>query len=214
MGEEKQATENVPLWARLQRAGLFLLFAAVLLIPKTLGLRRRPGLWIGVRVGAAVAGAGLLWAASSSGWNWPAVLFGLLLVLLALLVGRAREGKPVDEQARELGALVVLNGGWFTPPDGKPCPARFYVASDRVHVLDLTHRPLLEIPLAVVGALRVEEAKEAQEAEEAKDCWRLRIEWDGGSAVFSYEGFFAEHLAQVAEATLRSRLRRELPVLR
>jgi hypothetical protein len=31
---------------------------------------------------------------------------------------------------------------------------------------------------------------------------------------FIYEGSFAQHLAGVAEATVRSRLNRELPVLR
>ena len=34
------------------------------------------------------------------------------------------------------------------------------------------------------------------------------------TARFRYDGFFAEHLARVAETTVRNVLRRELPVLR
>jgi hypothetical protein len=40
------------------------------------------------------------------------------------------------------------------------------------------------------------------------------MDWERAKAEFIYEGGFAEHLARVADATVRSRLRRELPVLR
>jgi hypothetical protein len=42
----------------------------------------------------------------------------------------------------------------------------------------------------------------------------LVIEWRVGKAEFSYEGFFAEHLAEVARRTVESRLRSYLRVLR
>jgi hypothetical protein len=44
--------------------------------------------------------------------------------------------------------------------------------------------------------------------------WNFRVHCDQTKAEFMYEGSFAEHLAGVAEATVRSRLNRELPVLR
>jgi hypothetical protein len=40
------------------------------------------------------------------------------------------------------------------------------------------------------------------------------VDCEEHTAEFIYEGTFAEHLARVAETTLRSRLYRELPILR
>jgi len=42
---------------------------------------------------------------------------------------------------------------------------------------------------------------------------RLRIAWAGHAAEFSYGGIFAEHLARVAESTIRSVMRPAFPVL-
>ncbi len=195
--------ETIPLGERLRRAGLFALFGLVLLIPKTLGLRKRPNLWNGLRVAVALAG-GLLMGSTlkepGAGWA-PAV--GLVLVVLAYFVRPVKEEKSVDSQARELGALIVLNGGRLRSAGGDAM--RLFVTPETIHALDLKHRTRLQIPLASVRAAR---------AEGAEDGWRLRIEWQGGEAEFSYDGFFAEHLARVAETTLRSQLRRELPVLK
>lgn len=186
---------------RLRRAALWVLFALVLLIPKTLSLRKRPGVWNPLRFGVAVIGV-LLFAAPENSIGFQ--LFALLLILLALAVRPTRQGKSVDEQARELGALVVLNGGRFLLTDGKTQQARLFVAPERFHVLDLEHRPLLEIPWTAVSSVRTEEAGGA---------WKLLVEFQEARAAFYYEGFFAGHLAQIAETTLRNRLRKELPVI-
>ena len=190
---------------RLRRAVLFLLFALILLIPKGLRLRRRRGWWNALRLAVALLGAVLVaeGKGGEAGWLSPAV--GLILILLVLLVPPTKAAKSVDEQARDLGALVVVNAGRFRGADGKSVPARLFVALDRVHALDLKHRPLVEIPIAEVSSVRVEPRA---------DGWQLRVEWNQKSAEFWYEGFFAEHLARVAENTLRSQLRRELPVFR
>ncbi|MBF8305142.1 MAG: hypothetical protein HW398_330, partial [Acidobacteria bacterium] len=45
MADEKTETGQSPRLARLRRAGLFVLFSIVLLIPKALALRRRRKLW-------------------------------------------------------------------------------------------------------------------------------------------------------------------------
>ncbi|MGH9787555.1 MAG: hypothetical protein ACRD4U_02480 [Candidatus Acidiferrales bacterium] len=198
MAEAK--AETVPLGERLRRAGLFILFGLVLLIPKTLGLRRRRDLWNVLRLMAGVVGAVLLF--DKLGGLWSA-LAGLLLLLFALFVRPVKEGKTADDQARELGALIVLNGGRLRQAGGDV--VRFFLTPVSLHALDLKHRDRLVIPLASVRAVW---------AEEARDGWRLRIEWEGGEAESDYDGFFAEHLARVAETTLRSQLRRELPVLR
>lgn len=211
MPEKKRARERVSLRVRLRRAALYVLFALVLLIPQTLALRRHRRGWNALRLGLALTGVALLVAVRNQPSPGGSAIIALLLILLALLVPPVKEGKSVDEQARELGALVVVNGGRFRSAGAHSTPARLFVAPERVHVLDLQHRPLLEIPLGAISALRVEEAKEAKEA---KDNWGLRVEWEEGSATFYYEGFFAEHLARVAETTLRSQLHRELRVVR
>ena len=195
----KQAEAN---WThRLRRAALWFLFALVLLIPKTLSLRKRPGLWNLFRFGVAVLG---VFVFTIQGGSAGFYLFGLLLILLALTVRPTRQERSVDEQARELGALVVLNGGRFRPADGKIRQARLFIAPERFHVLDLEHRPLLEILWTAVSAVRTEEAGGG---------WQLLVEFQETTVVFHYDGFFAGHLAQIAETTLRNRLRKELPVL-
>jgi len=57
----------------------------------------------------------------------------------------------------------------------------------------------------------------SEEPEPEAQTWDLAITWeskDMRTARFRYDGFFAEHLARVAETTVRNVLRRELPVLR
>lgn len=205
MPEESAGKERVCLAVRLRRAALFVLFALVLLIPKTLALRRHRGLWNTLRLAVAIVGAILLTAGKGGLSAWLSLAVGLLLVLAALLARPAEASKTVDEQGRELGALVVLNGGRFWGANGKPTRVHLFVAPERLHVLDSRHRPLLEIHLDEVSSLQVEPAA---------DGWQLRLERPGQSAAFFYDGFFAEHLARVAETTLRSQLRRELPVVR
>ncbi|MEE8201967.1 MAG: hypothetical protein V3R29_12475 [Candidatus Acidoferrales bacterium] len=202
MAEEK-GKQPLPWGQRLRRAALFVLFFLVLLIPKALGLRRRRRLWMALRFLAAVVGAGLV-LGSGGEWGWLSAV-GIALLLVALAARPARETKTTDEQARELGALVVLNGGRFQAGEGNSMQTRLYVAEDRVHVLDLEHRRLLEIPLGGVSSVV---------AEEAKGQWRLVVEWSGGRAVFRYGGYFAEHLARVAETTLNCQRRAELPILK
>jgi len=63
---------------------------------------------------------------------------------------------------------------------------------------------LLEIPLTQVRTLVVEPSG---------TNWSFRLDGQLMKAEFIYEGSFAQHLAGVAEATVRSRLNRELQVL-
>ena len=203
---EKHTEERRAGWPqRLRRAALFVLFALVLLIPKTLGLRRQPQVWNALRTAVALLGAALVVVPMAFASSWVAAMIGLALFLLALLAAPAKPKKSVDERARELGALVVVNGGRFHPPAAEPVPTRLFVARERLYALDRELQPLLEIAFATVSSVRAQPAAEG---------WKLRVEWDHSTAEFFYEGFFAEHLARVAESTLLSQLRRELPVLK
>ena len=211
MADEKNETEGMTRGERLRRAGLFVLFSAVLLIPKALGLRRRRAVWNGLRVVAAVAGASLVahgvvnWL--DSGQGSAGILLGSVVMVVALVIPPVKKAGSSDEKARELGALVALNGGLYRAGSGKQTRVRLYVAPERLHVLDERERPVLEIPISEIAAVRV--AGEGTGNERT-----LVIEWRAGKAEFRYGGFFAEHLAEVARRTVASRLRAKLRVLR
>ena len=189
---------------RLQRAGLLTLFAFVLLVPKALGLRRRPRVWNALRTAVALLGVALVIVPTTPTTSPVAAAIGLALFLSALLATPAKPEKSVDERARKLGALVVVNGGKLFLPGGEPVPTRLLVAPDRVAVLDADLEALLDIAFCQVSSIR---------AEQAPKGWKLRVEWDSSTTEFFYDGFFAEHLARVAENTLLSQIRRELPIL-
>jgi hypothetical protein len=206
VADEKTETGHPPRLARLRRAGLFVLFSIILLIPKALALRRRRRLWNGLRVLLALMGGMLAGAAITGSLGNFALLAGGLFLLLALAVSPAENAEPVDEVARRLEALVVLNGGTCSAGGGKPVEVRLYLAPERLHVLDLRHRELLVIPVAAITSARVAGG-------EAETTRTLVIEWRTGKTEFLFQGFFAEHLAEVARRTLESRLRSKMRVL-
>ena len=202
MAQERSGEVQASLAQRLRRVALFVLFSLVLLIPKGLALRRRHRWWNLFRFVVALIGTFLL---ADQGASTSQLLLGLSLLVLALFVRPAREERSVDEQARELGALVVLNGGRFSRADEPPCLVRLFLAPEALHVLDQEHQPLLEIPVGSISSVR---------AEPAPSGWRLVVCFVESRVEFHYDGFFAEHLARIAETTLRSQLHRELPVVR
>jgi len=207
VAEEKTEAGQNSRWARLRRAGLFVLFSLVLLIPKALALRRRPKLWNGLRVLMALAGGALAATALNGSLGNSALLAAGLLLVLALAISPVENAEPVDEVARKLGALVVLNGGAYNAGGGKPVEVRLYLAPERLHVLDLRHRELLVVPVAAITSARIL-------GNEGDTGRALVIEWRAGKAEFIYQGFFAEHLAEVARRTVESRLLSKLRILR
>jgi hypothetical protein len=91
------------------------------------------------------------------------------------------------------------------------------VNPDRLFVVDERQHTREEIPLIRVRELAARPLLAQGEPEADAQTWDLEITWeskDMRSARFRYEGVFAEHLARVAETTVRNLLRRELPVLR
>jgi hypothetical protein len=205
MADQKPETEQATRGERLRRAGLFVLFSAVLLIPKALGLRRRRNLWNGLRLVAALAGGLLLARGVVSGQSATGILFGGAMIVLALVTPPLKKSGSADEKARELGALVMLNGGLYRAGQGMQTRVRLYVALERLHFLDERERAVLEIPINEIAAVRVAGETETERT--------LAIEWRAGKAEFLYQGFFAGHLAEVARRTVDSRLRAKLRVL-
>jgi hypothetical protein len=197
---QKRVSETVA--GRLHRGALWFLFAGVLLVPKTLALRRKPRTWNALRLTVSLAAATLAAAA----WMWApeshtrtfAMIVGTVFVLLALLIPPEHQRPSVDARSRQLGALVVVKGGDYrAPASAAETEALLFIGPERLSILDSSLRMLSEVTLTEVTHLR---------AEPTEDGWKLHLAAANGSADFFYRGPFAEHFARVAESTVRSQL--------
>jgi hypothetical protein len=207
---------------RLKQGALAFLFSAVLVIPRVRRLRRRVRVWTLIRVFAAVAGAWLVWQFVRGTAGIPSLLFAITLAGFALLRARP-EQKSIDDVAREINALVVLNGGsWINEAHSKPVPkTSIFVVPDRLAVFTTSLQQVAQIPLAgvrQVGTHAVLPASPTMYGDPVAQAWEMEIFWTSRikthSATFRFEGFFAEHLARVAEQTITSVWKKQLPVLR
>ena len=190
--------------ARARRAALWLIFALVLLIPKVNRLRRQRRTWNFVRIAAGFAGAAMLVVGVTRVHAPGLLVVGALILVLALFLEPEHSEWSIDARVRELGALIAVDGGRYVDAGGRRHRAKLVIGADRLWVLDAALRIVLEVPVQHIRTLSVDP--------EGKD-WSFRVDCEETTADFIYEGSFAEHLARVAEATLRSRLYRELPVL-
>jgi hypothetical protein len=144
---------------------------------------------------------------------------GIALMAFGLLVRAKPHAKSVDAQAREFDALVVLNGGAFIPA-GANRPSRLvsiFVNPDRLFVVDEHNHTLEEIPLVRVRELAARPLPHPDEPDAEAQTWDLEITWESKemrTSRFRFDGVFAEHLARVAENTVRNVLRKDLPILR
>ncbi len=189
---------------RLHHLAVGALFALVLLIPKILHIRRNPRSWMLFRIFLGVAGAALVVLPVGLGTSFVPAIVGLAMFISAILLPSAKPDTNADVKARELGALVVVNGGRFPLANASTAAVQLFVGAERVSVLDRHFQQLLEIPVSEITAAC---------AEESEESWCLRMTWASQSVDFSYGGIFAEHLARVAETTIRSVMRPALPVL-
>jgi len=189
---------------RLRQLAVGTLFALVLLIPKILQVRRNPRSWMLFRIFLGVAGAALVVLPLGLGTSFIPAIVGLTMFISAILLPPAKPDTNADGKARELGALVVVNGGRFQPESAPSDAVQLFVGAESVWVLDRSFQPLLEIPVSEITAAG---------AEQSEESWRLRMTWAGHTAEFAYGGIFAEHLAHVAETTIRGVMRPALPVL-
>jgi hypothetical protein len=198
------ASQTESLAIRLRNVAIGALFAVVLLVPKLLRIRRDERSWTAFRILLGIAGAALV-ILPLAFWNsWLAAIAGLVMFLTAALLPPAMPDTQIDEKARELGVLVVVNGGKFQPGTGPASPVRLFVGADNIWALNSHLRPLLIIPASEISSVH---------AEEAADGWVVRVRWLDRIGEFVYSGIFAEHLARVAESTLRSVMPSALPIL-
>ena len=223
MAEERNSQAVAPAGVRLRlalkKAGLSVLFTAILIIPKIRALRRRIWEWSAVRLLVAALGCMLGWRYKHAQGGLVDLVFGIALMAFGLLVRAKPQAKSVDAQARELDALVVLNGGAFIAQgaDRASRIVNIFVNPDRLFVVDEREHTLEEIPVIRVRKLEVRPVLAPGEPEAEAQTWDLEITWELNemrTARFRYDGVFAEHLARVAENTVRNLLRKELPILR
>jgi hypothetical protein len=219
--------------ARFRNLAIGALFAVVLLVPKLLNIRRDPRSWLAFRILLAFAGASLVILPLSLWNSWHAAIAGLAMFLAAILLPAAKPDTTLADTAARLGALVIVNGGVYQSQIGQAqigqaqygqalygqqeiaqaenaqledeaSAVQLFVCPDRIWALDSQLRPLLVIPIAQISSTI---------ASETAGDWILRIRWAENTADFHYRGIFAEHLARVAESTLRSMIQPVLPVI-
>ena len=223
MADEKEPQAAVTVTARpwhvIRKAALSVLFGAILIIPKVRRLRRKIWEWSAVRLLVAALGCLLGWRYKHANGGVMDLVVGVALMAFGLLVRAKPQTKSVEAQARELDALVVLNGGAFIP-HGAERPSRLvsiFVNPDRLFVVDEREHRLEEIPIVRVRELVARPVPAPGEPEAEAETWDLAITWESKemrTVCFRYDGVFAEHLARVAETTVRNLLRKDLPVLR
>jgi len=192
--------------ARLRNLVIGAVFAAVVLIPKLLRIRRNAQSWAVFRIFLGFAGAALVILPLSLWNSWLAAIAGLAMFLAAILLPPAEARTDPDEKARELGALVIVNGGKYQPGNAAPAFVQLFVGAQRIWALDSQFQPLLVIPAAEIISAKAIPAR-------AKNHWILQVRWSDNAAEFSYQGIFAEHLARVAESSLGSVMHSPLPIL-
>src|SRR5262249_4765963 len=190
--------------ARLRNALVGTAFAFVLVIPRLLHLRRNPRSWAAFRTLLGIAGAAFVILPLSLWNSYLLAIVGLIMFITAILLPPAHPDTSAEDKAIELGALVVVNGGPYQPGNGPAAPVRLYVGHEHLWALDRTLQPLVVIPISEISAAK---------AEKSASQWLLHLQWHDRSAEFAYRGVFAEHLARVAESTVRGVMRPALPVI-
>jgi hypothetical protein len=198
------ASQHEGTGARLRNLMIGALFALVLLIPRLLHVRRNAQSWMAFRVFLGFAGAALVILPLSLWNSWLAAIAGLGMFLAAILLPPAKSRNLADDKARELGALVIVNGGKYQPGNAAPAPVQLFVGAEQIWALDSHFQPLIVIPAAEITSAN---------ALQKKDRWILQVRWSDNAAEFFYQGVFAEHFARVAQSTLGSVMHSPLPIL-
>lgn len=197
------ASQTANALARLQKMFIGALFAGVLLVPKILNLRRDERSWTAFRVLLGFAGAGLV-ILPLAFWNsWLAGIAGLAMFLTAALLPPALATATVDDKARELGALIVVNGGKTRMANGVAVPVRLLVGTENIWALDSHLQARLIIPVAEVSSVY---------SEETENGWVVRLRRSSDVDEFAYRGVFAEHFANVAENSIRGVMHPGIPI--
>jgi hypothetical protein len=197
-------SQTESLGTRLRNAATGFLFALILFVPRLLRLRRDPRSWFAFRILLGLVGAAFV-ILPLAFWNsWLAAIAGLVMFLAAVLMPPTPPETGIDDKARELGALVVVNGGSYQPNPGPAAAVQLFVGADTVWALNSQLRSLVILDVAQICSVH---------AEQTSGGWLLQVRCTDRVADFSYTGIFAEHFARVAESSVRGVMPAPLPVL-
>jgi len=175
--------------------------AAVRLVARIPKLRRNARAWALFRVVLGLAGAALVVLPIGLANNYYYAVFGMILFVAAILLPPAQMPVSVEEKARELGALAVLDGGRLIHGGSGSAAVNLYVNAERILALDARFRTLLVVPVNELSFVHTEQTDER---------WILSVLWTDSSAQFAYSGMSAEHLAHTAETALQSFMAQDL----
>lgn len=151
--------------------------------------------WTFFRLALGLGGAALVLQPVATGNSYIFCIVGMVMFVAAILLVPLKPRITLQEKARELGALTVVNGGrYHLPHSSSFAPVQLFVAADRISVLDAKFRLLLEIPPAEITSVL---------ALRADKGWFLEVIWTTNAAEFSYRGGSAERLALAAEDAIR-----------
>ena len=176
----------------------------MLFLPKVLRLRANKRVWLAFRLLLAAAGAALVVLPLSLGNNLLPAIGGLGMFLAAILLPSVKPATTLSDVAKALEALVVVNGGEYQAGNAAPAAVRLFVGAEKIWALDAKLQPRLVVPASDVSSVN---------AAEARGDWIVRVRWMDRTADFHYRGIFAEHLARVAESTIRGVMPSALPIL-
>lgn len=152
---------------------------------------QKAGSWMLFRVVLGVVGAALVIFPVTSGNGYVFSVAGLVMFVAAILFPPAKPRVTLEDKARELGALTVVDGGKYRLPDSSSSvPVQLIVSAGRIYALDAKFRPLVEIPAGEISSFL---------ALQAERGWFLEIIWAAHAAEFYYRGVSAEGLAHAAE---------------
>jgi len=189
-------------YQRLKSVAGAAFFLLVQRFPKLLQFYRNEKSWAFFRFAMACFGAALVVLPLSLWHSWLTAIFGLFLFIASILLPPAETESATDRKARELGAQTVVSGGDYQPGDAPPAHTRLFLSRLHIWALDKHFEPLLVIPTPEISSLRVEPLLED---------WVLQVRWADHTAEFSFDGFFAERLARLAEDSIRAVLPGDLP---
>ena len=143
--------------AKLRKTAMDAGFAVVLLVPKLLSLRRDERSWIIFRLVLGIFGAALVVLPIGFFGSYFLALAGLAAFIVAILLPPPKATSGTDDMARELGALVVVDGGTFQSGTFA-VPVQLFVGSQKLWALEADFHPLLVIPVAELISARAEDS--------------------------------------------------------
>lgn len=180
-------------------------FAAIRFGQAILRIRHSNNSWLIFRILLGMAGAALVVLPLSLWSNWLAAPVGLTMFLASILLPPARPDLNVNEKARELGVLMVVNGGSYKLGENLRAHVRLFIGAEDVFALNSRLQPLLIMPCAEITSTNLIRRH---------GRWVLQVFWAEEASEFSYHGVFAEHFARAAQTSVAGVMLPPRPLLR